>query len=100
LESPLLSDDGRRWIVRAVDPFHDTQVKPAGFPDFDQSGTVVQEINMSVTIGPPATVTSGSNWDCHVFNMCDFAYNLGTGLTGLGAGTFNPLPVGKLEEPS
>jgi len=102
LESPLLTDDGRRWLLRAVDPFHDTQVRPAGYPDFDQSGTVVQEVNMSLNIAVPSGVTSGANWDCHIFNMADFAcgstsallnavtYAPTTGALGLGTATYWP----------
>lgn len=72
INSDLITPDGRSWLVRALDPFHDEQVKPVGYPDLDISASVVQEINMSMTITCPPTITTGT-WDCHVFNMCDFA---------------------------
>jgi len=87
MNSPLLSDQGRRWLLRAVDPFHDTQVKPEGYPDFDMSGTVVQEINMTLNVSAPASAGTG-NWDCHIFNLADFAAATGTG--GLNPVTYNP----------
>lgn len=73
LNSAVLTDDARRWLVRAVDPFYDHQLKPAGFPDMGTVASVVQEINLSTTISAPSTVTAGSNWDCHIFNMAHFA---------------------------
>jgi hypothetical protein len=75
LNSSLLSDAGRHWLVRAVDPYHDTNVKPYGYPDMDNSATVIQEINLSTSISRPSTVAAGANWDCHIFNMCDFAFD-------------------------
>lgn len=72
LNSSVLTDAGRRWLTRALDPFHDTEVQPAGYPDFEQSATVVQEVNMSVTLTCPPSVASGT-WDAHIFNAPHFA---------------------------
>jgi len=69
----VLKDRSRRWLLRALDPFHDTAVKPEGFPDLDASASVVQEINVSVSISAPAGLTASQNWDCHIVNMADFA---------------------------
>ncbi len=41
----ILKQESRHWLLRALDPFHDTNIKPAGFPDLDASPSVVQEIN-------------------------------------------------------
>jgi len=73
LNSPALSEQGRNWLVRALDPYHDSELKCEGYPDTEKAGSVVQEINMSMGISVPASVTSGNNWDCHVFNLADFA---------------------------
>lgn len=71
LNSPLITDAGRRWLIRALDPFHDTEVLPAGYPDFEMSATVVQEVNQSFSITmPPGNV---GPWDAHVFNAPFFA---------------------------
>lgn len=72
LSSDMLSESGKHWLLRALDPFHDSPVRPAGYPDMDQSYSVVQEINQSMTIVAPATVTTGT-WDCHILNLPDFA---------------------------
>lgn len=91
LESPLLTDSGRRWLVRYCDPFHDNQVNPSGYPDMDQSSTVVQEVNITKNISVPSTVTSGNNWDCHIFNWADFAFMADYGLTNCSPATYDPL---------
>lgn len=81
INSPLLTEAGKRWLVRALDPFHDSQVEPAGYPDMEMSATVIQEINMSVGVGAPIG-SGGNNWDCHIFNWCDFAVATGSTLGG------------------
>jgi len=71
LKSQLLTGQAARWFTRAVDPFHDTTVEPAGYPDLMTVGTVVQEINLSANVSAPTSVAG--NWDCHVFNMAHIA---------------------------
>jgi hypothetical protein len=88
LSSDMLSESGRNWLIRALDPFHDSPVRPAGYPDMDQSYSVVQEINESMTISAPASVTSGT-WDCHIMNLPDFASVVGN--SGNLPATYNPL---------
>jgi hypothetical protein len=73
LESSVLSEDGKCWLIRATDPFHDTQLRPSGYPDMNTSASVVQEINQSFTLATPSGL-GGANWDAHIFNMPDFAY--------------------------
>jgi hypothetical protein len=77
LDSPLISEDARHWLIRAVDPFHDTPVRPTGYPDLTTVGSVVQEINMSTVISaPPPVLNAGTNWDCHIYNLAHFASNV------------------------
>lgn len=71
LNSPMLSNQARRWLTRAVDPFHDEMMEPAGYPDLMTIGTIVQEINLTTTVMAPPGVTG--NWDCHIFNLAHFA---------------------------
>lgn len=73
LNSELLTDAGRRWLTRALDPFHDSQVEPAGYPDLETAAVVLQEVNLSTTISVPSGVASGATWDVHIFNGKDFA---------------------------
>jgi len=82
LNSELLSDSGRHWLTRALDPFHDTQVEPAGYPDIETASTVVQEINLSMVVSKPSSVPDGSTWDCHIWNWKDFAQPANTPVAG------------------
>jgi hypothetical protein len=88
----MLSETGRQWLTRALDPFHDTLEKAAGYPDMDMSASVVQEVNLTMQISAPSTLPSGSNWDCHIFNLIDFAEGYGT--SGLNWTYFIPTTMG------
>lgn len=87
ITSDMLSESGKHWLLRSLDPFHDSPVRPAGYPDMDQSYSVVQEINQSMTVSCPANVTTGT-WDCHIMNLPDFASV--TGNSGNFPATYNP----------
>jgi hypothetical protein len=88
----MLSETGRQWLTRALDPFHDTLEKAAGYPDMDMSASVVQEVNLTMQISAPSTLPSGSNWDCHIFNLVDFAEGYGT--SGLNWAYLIPTTMG------
>lgn len=90
LESDALGEEARRWFVRYTDPFHDQQLEPAGYPDADQSASVIQEVNMSFNATVPASVTSGQNWDLMVFNWADVANTLPVAIAGGTTATLNP----------
>lgn len=60
-----ISEDGKQWLVAALDPFHDNPIKCNGFPDNRSEASVVQCIKQSVQISVPAGVTTGT-WDCHI----------------------------------
>lgn len=50
------------WLVCSTDPFHDTDVALAGYPDMNTSKSITQVVQRS------ATITSGTDpWDCHMF---------------------------------
>jgi hypothetical protein len=54
--------------MEAVDIFHDTRYEPAGYPDGTGDTSLVQHVNRSLTIRPPAeAVSTKSKWDCHVW---------------------------------
>ncbi len=65
-----LSSDGRAWLVAACDPFHDTDLVLAGYPDVTSASTVVQLVKKQFQIAVPTSgrgsVTSGANWDCSI----------------------------------
>ncbi len=60
-----VSEDGRDWIVAALDPFHDFQRQLAGYPDTDCVNTVVSEFQYEMDVSKPPG--AAGNWDCHVF---------------------------------
>ncbi len=66
--SGQLSREGRNWLISAVDPFHDTLVKPEGYPDLVTGASVVQMVKQQIQISCPASITSGT-WDCQIFNL-------------------------------
>lgn len=63
-----VSRDGKNWLLQAIDPYHDTDVPPTGYPDTNVSGSIVQVVKRSMNIKCPSTISSG-NWDCNVFNL-------------------------------
>lgn len=62
---PGLSRDGARWLEAAIDPFHDTELSMAGYPDQDCANTVVARVRQQVQISAPAA----AEWDLHVCNL-------------------------------
>jgi hypothetical protein len=58
----------------------------------DMSASVVQEVNLTMQISAPSTLPSGSNWDCHIFNLVDFAEGYGT--SGLNWAYLIPTTMG------
>jgi hypothetical protein len=66
-----LTRDGRNWLIAAIDPFHDSDLALAGYPDVLTSNTVVQLIKQQVQISVPGltgggAVANGANWDCSI----------------------------------
>lgn len=62
-----LTADGRDWLVLALDPFHDYPRQLAGYPDADNSSTVVSCFQYEFDLSKPPGVVG--NWDSHVFTM-------------------------------
>lgn len=86
-----LSPDGRAWLTQALDPFHDQDIQPAGYPDVNGSHVVCVPYNQSITIQCPTSVTTGT-WDAHVFTLpeklADSQYQYTN--TGLATNPTNP----------
>jgi hypothetical protein len=62
----VLTPSGRDWLVAALDPFHDTQLKELqGWPDVETGASVVRCIKASYQLSRPSGLTT-DNWDCHV----------------------------------
>lgn len=61
----LLTDSGRDFLIAAMDPMHDTQLKELqGWPDVETSSSIVRCIKQTVTISKPTTLLAGETWDC------------------------------------
>lgn len=63
-----LTEQGRNWLIPALDPFHDTLMDYQGFPDLTQSAAIPQCIKLTMTISAPSTA-DGGNWDCHLVDL-------------------------------
>jgi hypothetical protein len=60
-----LTDSGRDFLIAALDPFHDSQLKDLqGWPDLETASSVVRLIKQtqSITTNQGAT----ANWDCYI----------------------------------
>jgi len=60
-----VTPEGWDWVVQAIDPFHDFKREIRGYPDMDNSNTVVRSLQGTLQIAAPG----GGNWDCHIFTM-------------------------------
>lgn len=60
-----VSVEGQEWLKLATDPYHDNSHEIAGFPDADNTYSVVRCHNLQVDVSAPGA----GNWDCHVFTM-------------------------------
>lgn len=61
-----MSEDGKNFLIAALDPFHDTQLqKLNGFPDVETAPSILRCIKQSVSISRP-TSWADATWDCHI----------------------------------
>jgi len=45
-----ITEEGKKWVIAAVDPWHDTPINVRGFPDTNEAASVVQVVKMSRSI--------------------------------------------------
>lgn len=64
----VISAEGRSFLIAALDPFHDSEIRVAGFPDITSSRSVVQVVPFTKTITKPVGLPAGP-WDLHLSNM-------------------------------
>jgi len=55
-------------LKAVVDPFHDSEIDPQGWPDLTTSPSCVQIYKASMTISAPTNLPPSATWDCHIFN--------------------------------
>lgn len=58
-----LSEQAANWVTQSLDPYHDWQRDPAGYPDATNGTSFIQVVNLSKTI------TCVGPRDVHVFSM-------------------------------
>ncbi len=64
-----LSQNGREWLIAALDPMHDTALPHlSGWPDVCDAASVVRCHRESLQLSVPSTITSGT-WDCVIQSM-------------------------------
>lgn len=58
---------GKDWLIAALDPFHDTELKNLqGWPDVETGYSVVQKVKQSIALVNPGGIFAGINWDLWV----------------------------------
>jgi len=62
-----LTDQGRQWLLKALDPYHDRELRAADIPYGAAQRVVVQEVDLSTTITTP----NNDVWDCHIAILQD-----------------------------
>lgn len=63
-----MSPDSQRFVTATLDPFHDTPVKPRGFPDMHGGKSFVSKVRCQFNVTRPVGVAAG-NWDCLVLAL-------------------------------
>jgi hypothetical protein len=66
------TDNGRTWVISALHPAHNDEIRPKGIPDEDVSSTVHLVYKMRKIIKPP--VVSGKTvltWDVRIVSQCN-----------------------------
>jgi hypothetical protein len=64
--SKVLTKEGKEWLIAAIDPFHDTEIKCSGYPDTNIGQSVVQCVKQTAVLTCPSTITG--NWDCMIYS--------------------------------
>lgn len=81
IEKKQLSEAGAAFVRKALDPFHDFEVRVSGIPDTNTSRTIIQEVTLTQTVTRPATIAAGDTWDLHVVSLPELAYSAGAQLS-------------------
>ncbi len=74
LDTSALGEEAKRFLLLACDPFPDYDELPAGFPDMDNSATVVQCVKGSFQVSKPASLAADAIWDAHFFSLPDLSF--------------------------
>lgn len=61
-----MSEEGKHWLMAAIDPFHDKPLSINGYPDGTPGKSIVQCIKLAADIAKPGALASGATWDCMI----------------------------------
>jgi len=65
-----LSEEGRQWLIMALDPFNDSRTNHSGFPDGKGAKNLVEQCRETATISAPSGIlSSGVAWDMMVVQL-------------------------------
>lgn len=59
-----LTEDGKKWLIAVLDPFHDEKLDCQGYPDRNTGVSVVQVVKQSIDFSTP--YTNGQVWGAHI----------------------------------
>lgn len=66
------TDNGRTWVVSALHPAHNDEIRPKGIPDEDVSSTVHLVYKLRRVIKPPVVVgKTVLTWDVRLVSQCN-----------------------------
>jgi len=81
-----LSPTGLAWLVNALDPYHDYQIEPCGYPDAFSLPTLTYKRNAETVLKAPIGMAADKEWDCHIMLSPLSMYGAITGSVGKGMG--------------
>jgi hypothetical protein len=65
-----LTQCGKEWLINALDPFHDRELKNlAGWPDVETGYSVVQKVKQTISLASPGGAVFPANWDLWVIQF-------------------------------
>jgi hypothetical protein len=63
-----INSDAKQWLMNAIDPCHDRLTKLTGYPDDNQSASVVQRVKQTFTIKAPTNPVGSGLYDVMILN--------------------------------
>lgn len=67
-EKTGMTDEGKNWLLCALDPFHDSAIAVCGYPDTTNDASIVQVYRQSIQISAPTGISSGT-WDLRMISL-------------------------------
>jgi hypothetical protein len=65
LKESGISDEGEKWALLALDPFHDTSLEIVGKCDSQIGRSLLFDVRKDITVVKDPAFAAG-NWDCHI----------------------------------